>query len=184
MEVAVTDDDAGLDHAERRGGRSPTSRATLIGALDRLGAGIHREHEVLAAEPCELLAERAELIVVKRAARQREPLELLDGGGDELRVTVTEVECGIGGQGVEVPSTIDVVDPHAITALDHHRERVVVTGAVVALEHEQRFGMAAPVRHPSVVSPRTESGNRGSPQIEARSTDSASRRRAVRAPYR
>jgi hypothetical protein len=44
--------------------------------LDRLGAGVHRQHQVLAAQLGQLGAERPELVVLERPAGQRDALEL------------------------------------------------------------------------------------------------------------
>ena len=44
--------------------------------LDRLGAGVHRQHAVLAAQRGEVARERPELVVGERAARERHAVEL------------------------------------------------------------------------------------------------------------
>ena len=48
----------------------------LDAALDGLGAGVHRQHHVLAAQLGERGANGAELVVVERAAGERDPVEL------------------------------------------------------------------------------------------------------------
>ena len=45
--------------------------------LDRLGAGVHRQHPVLAGQLRQVAAERAELVVVEGPAGQRHPVELV-----------------------------------------------------------------------------------------------------------
>ena len=61
--------------------------APLAGHLDRglhrLGAGVHRQHQVLAAERGQLVAELGELVVDERPAGQREPVELGVRGRDQ-----------------------------------------------------------------------------------------------------
>ncbi len=76
VEVAVIDDDV---RGIRRHALHPVApRARDLDAgLDGLGAGVHRQHHVLAAERGELGDERAEPVVVERAARERDALELL-----------------------------------------------------------------------------------------------------------
>ena len=55
----------------------------LDARLDGLGARVHRQHHVLAAERRELGDERAEPVVVEGAARERDAVELLARGRDE-----------------------------------------------------------------------------------------------------
>ena len=79
--------------------------------LDGLGARVHGQDHVHAAERGELLGERAEQVVVERAAGQREAVELRLGGGDEARVAVAEVQRAVAGEHVEVAATVDVRRP-------------------------------------------------------------------------
>ena len=58
----------------------------LDAGLDGLGAGVHRAAQVLAAELRERGGERAELVVVERAAGERQAVELLLRGRDERRM--------------------------------------------------------------------------------------------------
>ena len=101
VEVAGGDDDLGLV-----GGDALDLVAPLAGDLDRgldgLGAGVHRQHEVLAAQVAERGAEVGELVVDERAAGQRQPVELGVRGGDQRGVAVAEVERRVAGQQVEV----------------------------------------------------------------------------------
>ena len=98
----------------------------LDGRLDRLGAGVHRQHEVGAAQVGEFVAERPELVVQERPAGERDPVELVAGGRDQGRVPVAEVECGVPGQAVQVPPAVDVGDPGALGVGDDDRQRMVV----------------------------------------------------------
>ena len=84
--------------------------------LDGLGAGVHRQHHVLAAQLGELRAERAELVVVERAAGEGEPVELRLAAAISVRVAVAEVERRVAGQHVEVAVALDVGDPGAFGA--------------------------------------------------------------------
>ena len=72
------------DHDVRLAGRHALDLvAPLAGhldrGLDRLGAGVHRQHQVLAAQLGELLAEGRELVVEERPAGQGQPVELVAG---------------------------------------------------------------------------------------------------------
>ena len=165
MEVAVADDDAGLVTRHAPVLVAPLAR-DLDRGLDRLGTGVHREHELLAAEPAELLAEVPELVVVERAARERQPRELVDHGTDQSRMAMTEVQRGIGGQRVEVAPAVDIGDPHALAALNDHGKWVIVAGAVLTFEREDCLRVAALITHNEpFLAPPDGRGNGGSPQI-------------------
>ena len=86
--------------------------------LDGLGAGVHRQHHLLAEELGQLRAERAELVVAERPAGQRDPVELPVGGGDEVGVPVAEVERRVAREAVEVAAALDVGDPGAFGVRD------------------------------------------------------------------
>ena len=102
----------------------------LDAGLDRLGAGVHRQHHLLAGELGELRAERAELVVVERAAGERDPVELRGarrrpGPGAGARSSAPSSR-----RAVEVAAAVDVGDPGALGVRDHHRQRVVVVRGV------------------------------------------------------
>ena len=111
--LSVRDDDLGL--AVRH---ALDLVAPLAGHLDRglhrLGAGVHRQHQVLAAQLGQPVAEVGELVVHERAAGQREPVELGVRGGDQRRVPVAEVQRRVAGQAVQVAAAVDVGDPGAL----------------------------------------------------------------------
>ena len=88
----------------------------LDAALDGLGAAVHRQHHVLAAQLGQRRAERAEPVGVERAADQRDGVELGVRGGDDLGVAVAEVHRRVGGQAVQVAAALDVGDPGALGA--------------------------------------------------------------------
>ena len=104
--------------------------AHLDRGLDGLGAGVHRQDHVLAGELGERLRERPELVVVERAAGQRQPAELLAGDLDQARVAVPEVERGVAREAVEVALAVDVGHPRAVAGREHHGQRVVVVRGV------------------------------------------------------
>ena len=135
--------------------------------LDGLGAGVHRQHELLAGERREVAAERAEPVAVEGAARQGEPVELAARRGDERRVQVAEVEGGVAGEGVEVAAALDVRDPGALGVGDDDGQRAVVARHPVLRQGDVLVrggagGRAGPltgpgscgrVAHPSIVAP-------------------------------
>ena len=125
VEVAGGDDDLGLV-----GGDALDLVAPLAGDLDRgldgLGAGVHRQHEVLAAQVAERGGEVGEPVVHERPAGERQLVELGVGGGEQRGVAVAEVERGVAGQQVEEATAVDVGHPGALGVGDHHRQRVVV----------------------------------------------------------
>jgi len=139
VEVAVGDDDG-------RGIRGDALRAVrpragdLDPRLDGLRTGVHRQHEVLAAQLRERRGEGAELIVVERSARQRDPAQLRGGRGHQGGVAVTEVEGGVGGQQIEVALALDVGHPGPLTAGDDDRQRVIVVRDVLVLGRDEGGG--------------------------------------------
>ena len=78
--------------------------------------------------------ERAEPVVVERAARERDAVELLARGGDEPRVAVPEVHRRVGGEAVEVAPALDVGHPGAIAGCHDDGQRMIVVGGVLVLE--------------------------------------------------
>jgi hypothetical protein len=108
--------------------------------LDRLGARIHGQHHVFAGERGERLGERAESVVVERAARECDAVELFLGGGDEHLIAVAEVHGRVGRKAVEVSLALDVRDPSAFTRRNHNGERVVVVREVRVLDRDQLGG--------------------------------------------
>ena len=82
----------------------------------------------------ELSGERPELVVAEGAACERDAIELVVRGGDELRMAVAEVQRRVGGERVEVAPAAVVADPAALGADDRDRQRVVVVGGVAVGE--------------------------------------------------
>ena len=71
---------------------------------------------------------------MERAARQRQPLELLARGGDRARVAVAEVQRGVAGEAVEVATAVDVGDPGAVAFVQHDGQRVIGVRGVRLVE--------------------------------------------------
>jgi hypothetical protein len=105
----------------------------LDAGLDGLGAGVHRQHHVFAREGGESCDERAETVVVERAAREGDPPELGAGRLDERGVPVPEVHGGVRGEAVEVALARDIHHPCPVTVTDDNLERVVVVCGVLVL---------------------------------------------------
>jgi hypothetical protein len=121
--------------------------------LDALGAGVHRQDHVLAGQLGQLGAQRAELVVVERAAGQRDPLQLLDRRGDDVGVAVAEVQRRVAGEAVEVAASVHVGDPGTLGLGDHDGQRVVGVRAVVVLEVERAVDLRGSLsRHPVISS--------------------------------
>ena len=139
VEVAVGHDDrrGPLGHAlhpVRPGARKLDAR------LDRLGAGVHRQHHVFAAEGRQGVRERAQPVVVERAARERDPTELVDRRRHQGGVSVPEVQGRVRRQQVEVALALDVGHPRALSARDDDGQRVVVVRDVRVLSGDQLAG--------------------------------------------
>ena len=136
VEVVVRHDDVALS-----GGHALDVGAPLAGhldaALDGLGAAVHRQHHVLAAQLGQRLAERTEPVGVEGAADQGHGVELRVRGGDDLRMAVPEVDRRVGRQAVQVAAALDVGDPGAFGAGRHHRQRRVVVGDVAVVDGDR-----------------------------------------------
>ncbi len=132
MEVAVRDDDGRGIRLDALHPVAPRA-CHLDAGLDGLGAGVHRQDEVLAAEVGEGRREGAEAVVVVRAAGEGEAVELLLRGGEERRMPVAEVQGRVGREQIEVALALDVGHPRALAAGDDDRQRVVVVGDVLVL---------------------------------------------------
>ena len=141
MEVAVHHNDlrfAGLNtlHAV------PPGASNLHGRLHCFSARIHRQYHVFVRQLCEGVHKRAELVVVKRAARQSDSIELGFRRRDEDLVAVTEVHRRVGCEAVEVTAAVDIRHPGALTVINHNLQRVVVVSGVLVLEIQKVLGGA------------------------------------------
>ena len=92
VEVAGAHDDLRTVRSNPLALVAPLARE-LDRGLDRLRPRVHRQHAVASAELRQFGAEASELIVVKGAARQRQPSQLLASGPQEPRVAVAEIEA-------------------------------------------------------------------------------------------
>ena len=97
----------------------------------------------LSASEARSPAERAERVVVERARREREPIQLAVRARDEPGMPVTEVERAVRGQHVEVavPSTSVTHAPSASAITTG--QRVIVVRGVAIREREQLLGARA-----------------------------------------
>ena len=110
----------------------------LDAGLDRFGTRVHREDHVLAGEFGERGHERAELVVVKGAAGERDAAQLLASGVQQEQVRVAEVDRGVRGQAVQVAAAVDIRHPRAVARRDDHGQRMVVVGRVLVFQGDER----------------------------------------------
>jgi hypothetical protein len=94
----------------------------LDGGLDRLGAGVHQQHGLHAAQLGQGFAEWAEPVVVDGAAGQGDPLQLGAGCLQELRMPVAEVHRRVGRDHVEVAPPTDVGRPGTLRLRHDQRQ--------------------------------------------------------------
>ena len=84
----------------------------------------------------QLGGERTQLVGVERPTDQGHPVELPAGGGHDLRVAVSEVDRGVGGQAIEITPALHVGHPRTLAVGDHDGQREVVVGGVVLGERD------------------------------------------------
>ena len=128
VEIVAADDDLGavLRHAFRA--VAPLARE-LDRRLDGFGARVHRQRHLHARERAELGQERAHLIVVHGARRQREAPGLLDERRDDARMAMALVQRRVRADAVEVAAPFDVPNPNALAAADDDGQRRVIRRA-------------------------------------------------------
>ena len=80
----------------------------------RLRARVHGQSHTLARKRAEHLAEFAEQPVVEGAGREGDTVQLLLGGGDDLGMTVSEIERAVSGEHIEVLPAVGVADARAL----------------------------------------------------------------------
>jgi hypothetical protein len=110
----------------------------LDAALDCLGAAVHRQHHVFAAQRGKGSAEASQCLGVKRPADECDQIQLCVGGGDDFRVAMSEVHRRVRRQTIQVTPTLDVGDPHALGMRGHHRQRRVVVREVALVKGDRR----------------------------------------------
>ena len=125
VEVVVSDDDRALVLGDAFALVTPASRC-LDGRLDCLGTRIHGKDCILASEAGEVCAELRESIVVECTARQGHPLRLGTESIHQSRVTMTEVQCGVAGECVEVLDAMDIGQPDVFGLRNDDRQRCIV----------------------------------------------------------
>ena len=118
VEVAGGDDDLGAVERDALDLVRPLA-GDLDGRLDGFGAGVHRQHHLGAGQLGEVMAERAELVVVERARGERQAVELARARPEQRGVPVAEVQRRVAGQEVEIALAVDVGDPGALGRGDH-----------------------------------------------------------------
>lgn len=62
---------------------------------------------------------------------------LFDQRLKDLGVTVALIHRGVRRETIEIAFSFVVIDPHALAALDHHVERMVIVGAVEVFEIDE-----------------------------------------------
>ena len=112
----------------------------LDARLDRLRAGVHRQHHLLADQGGQVGGEGPQLVVVERPGGEGDAVQLLLGRGDQHRVAVAEVGRRVGGQEVQVGPAVGVGDRRPGRGGDDHLERVVVVYDVAVLDRQQVGG--------------------------------------------
>ncbi len=156
VEVAGEDQDLGLAVRHALDLVAPLARG-LDRGLHRLGTRVHGQHPRVAGQLAHLPVQRAQLVVAERPRGQRHLLGLLDQRAADPRVGVALVDRGVGGEEVEVLVALDVPDPDALGALDHHVQRVVVVRSVGVFQTDEfgRFGVRGLHWAPRLVQVRT-----------------------------
>ncbi len=139
VEIVLADDDLGLVARDALEGVAPAAHG-LDGALDGLGAGVHGQHHLHAAQARELFAEGRQLVVAKRARSQRHARRLVEQRLHNARMAVALVEGRVGAQAIQIAAPVDGVDPHARGALHHHVERAIVVRAPTVFNPDQVRG--------------------------------------------
>ncbi len=128
MEIIFGDDDLGLVFRNSQPVIAIAPRG-LDRRLDGFRARIHRQAGVEPGEPCEILAESAEIIRVIGARDEIEPAELTLQGRDEARMEMAEARGRIGAHHVEIALAIDIVEMNALPMRQHDGQGRIILGA-------------------------------------------------------
>ena len=115
---------------------APAARG-FDGGFHRLGARIHRQHDIEPGKVSQFFAEMRQLFVVKSPRRQRHLPRLFDEGGEQHRMRVALVQRRVSTQAIEIALAGRIVDPHALGAFDDYGQRVVVVGAKLLFDFEE-----------------------------------------------
>jgi hypothetical protein len=109
--------------------------SNLDRTLDALGAGVHGQHKLLAAELRKLVTERSELVVVEGAERQL--FKLLDRRRDQPRMAMPEVQRGLGRERIEMTvGAIAVAVDVVLDRGDQFRDGVVDAAADLLFDED------------------------------------------------
>jgi GNAT superfamily N-acetyltransferase len=139
VKIVLADDDLGLVARDALRGVGPAAHG-FDGALDGLGAGVHGQHHLHAAQTRQRFAERRQLVVAERARSQRYARRLVEQRLHNARMAMALVEGRVGAQAIEIAAPVDGVHPHAGGALHHHVERAIVVRAPTVLNPDEVRG--------------------------------------------
>ena len=136
VEVALAADnhhlvvgDALLHHAPATG----QLQSRLVG----LGAGVHRQHLVVAEVLGYILLPLAETIIIERARREGQLVGLVAHGLDNLGVAMALVDSAVGRQEVEILLAFHIPHENAFAFGEHNGQRVIIVGAILGFHlHE------------------------------------------------
>ena len=135
MEVAGHDDDGAPVLGQTLDPPTPAARH-LERCLNRLRAGIHRQHKVFAGQGGEITGERAELIGVERPRGERQRVQLPLRRRHEPWMPVPEVERRIAGQRIEIAPPLHIPHEGTLAAGDDDIQRAVVARGIPAFESD------------------------------------------------
>ncbi|KAI3475961.1 hypothetical protein L1887_62519 [Cichorium endivia] len=99
--------------------------------LDRLGARVHGKHHLVSKRLGDLFGKGRKGRVVEGARAERELLRLRHERAHNVRVAVALVDRTVGGEEVEVLTSLGVPDVGALRAVKDDGQRVVVVRAVL-----------------------------------------------------
>lgn len=103
----------------------------LDGTLDRLRARVHRQDHVETEEAGDEFGEAREDVIIEGTGAEGETGRLIDHDLDQLGVAMALVDGGIGGEEVEIVSTLGVPDGDSSRTGKDNGEWVVVVGGIL-----------------------------------------------------
>ncbi len=86
------------------------------------------------------LQNKGQLIVAKSAGAEGDFGGLLLEGAENFGMAVALVNGGVGGQAIEIAAAFDVIDPHALGALEHDVEGIVVVRSELVFQVDEVLG--------------------------------------------
>ncbi len=135
VEVVLTDDDLGVQVGDALDAVAPEA-CRLDRGLDRLRAGVHRQHHVVSGEVAQVLGHQGELVVAEGARGEGEPFGLLNERPHDAWVAVALVDRRVGAQAVQVTFALHIPDPDPLSPFDDHINRVIGVRAVGVLQSD------------------------------------------------